>query len=240
MSIRPTPRFDSSEDSDRDPHRLAILPLSDEVHFPQTDLCLHVVLPEYCELLRERFYAAPFSARVGTVLLRPESVSLGEQAAVYHAGTAARLVDLRDTAEGCEIVLRGEFRFEVEREIEGGPCREALVRPIREAELSEHDPDVQSLRSELFDRVACLSLELGDRFELDDDQLRDLRGGLPFEALVNHLAANLEVAPERKLQLLRDELPERAAGLLTILRCRQQVLDILRPYRHLAATAEVN
>lgn len=219
--------------------RLPILPLSDEVHFPRTELCLHVVLPEYCELLRERFYAEPFNACVGTVLLRNDG-DYDDPPAVHEAGTATRLVDLRETAEGCEIVLRGEFRFEVERELDGGPCREAVVRPIHEAEFSEQDPDVQTLRNEIVERVESLALELGERFELDAEQLQELRADLPFEALVNHLAANLEVPPERKLELLRDELPERAQNLATILRCRQEVLDVLRPYRHLAATAEIN
>ena len=158
----------------------------------------------------------------------------------FDAGTATRLIDVRSEQDRCEIVLRGEYRFTVDREIAEGPCREAWVQRIDEPSLSEFDPDVQSLRYELLRRTVDLAHELGERFALDVSQVRQLHAALPFEAMVNNLAANMDVAASRKLQLLRVALPDRALHLLTILRSRQQILDVLRPYRHLARSAECN
>lgn len=62
----------------------------------------------------------------------------------------------------------------------------------------------------------------------------------PLPNVVNVLAAHLDLPALRKLQLLAEPLPERALSVLGILRARQKVLDLLRPYRHLAAGAEYN
>jgi Lon protease-like protein len=271
--------------------RLPILPLLDEVHFPRTELRLHVVDEEYGELVRELFEREGDESRVGTVLLMPDEEDFEEEEeitasdleggdlgdpnvaeragearlladrepdfaaeatpygleiprlvvpAVYAAGTAARLISVVDVDEGCEIVLRGEFRFELEEEIAAGPGRYAWVRPMEEPDLAEDDPDVLTLRREIVGVAVHLAGELGERFALDGEQLREFASDLPFEAMINHLAANMDVAPLRKLQLLRTALPDRALHLLTILRGRRQVLDMLRPYRHLARCAELN
>jgi len=57
---------------------------------------------------------------------------------------------------------------------------------------------------------------------------------------VNTLAAELDLPPLRKLQLLEQALPERALEVLGILRSRRRVVDLLRPFRHLADAAENN
>lgn len=44
----------------------------------------------------------------------------------------------------------------------------------------------------------------------------------------------------RKLELLTAALPERALSVLSILKARQRVLDLLRPYRPLAAQPDLN
>jgi len=61
-----------------------------------------------------------------------------------------------------------------------------------------------------------------------------------FEETVNGLAAELDVPALRKLQLLVEPLCERADSLEGILRARRRVLDLLRPYRHLADAAAHN
>ena len=63
---------------------------------------------------------------------------------------------------------------------------------------------------------------------------------LGFEQLVNRIAAEIDLPPLSKIGLLNDPLPERALHLLGILSSRRQVLDLLRPYRHLAADPELN
>ena len=61
-----------------------------------------------------------------------------------------------------------------------------------------------------------------------------------FEELVNRIAVSFDLPPLRKLQLLTESLPERGLSVLSILRSRVQVLDLLRPFRHLAAGSEHN
>ncbi|MEL7059610.1 MAG: LON peptidase substrate-binding domain-containing protein [Acidobacteriota bacterium] len=223
----------------RRPRRMPILPLDDAVCFPQTDLRLSLDHPDDLELVHDLFSeTAADGPRLG-VVLRVAGIE-GDDAPVYAAGTAARLVDVEDFGDRCEVVLRGEFRFELTSDVDQGDGREALVEPMGEEAVSEIDPEIQKLRSELVSLALELARELGERFDLDDETLRELRRGMPFERLVNHLAAHLAVAPERKLGLLREPLPRRARQVRTILRCRQQVLDALRPFRHLAAAAEHN
>lgn len=218
---------------------LPLFPLSDEVHFPHTELRLHVVDAEYCTLVQDLFLSAGRDARIGTVLLRPGYHGSQVHAPVFADGTVARLVEVEEDHDGVHVTVRGEARFKVERETHGTPCREALVRRLEEASLSETDPEIQELRRELLETTTILAGELGEGFQLHD-HLMELDADLHFEAVVNHMAANVDITPVRKLQLLRDPVPERALRLLTILRHRRQVLDVLRPFRHLESGAEFN
>jgi hypothetical protein len=178
---------------------------------------------------------------LGLVLLRPEWAGDDiSSPAFYSAGTAARLVSHEPDAEGCEIVVRGAYRFEIEQEIMGESLHQAWVRPLSETLMSEQDPDVIELRRRLIERIERLAGELGERFDLDLEQIRALRHLAPFEQMVNRLATQLDEPPTRKLQLLRATLPDRALHLLTLLHSRQRVLDVLRPYRWTSAAAATN
>lgn len=218
---------------------LPLFPLSDEVHFPHTELRLHVVDPEYCTLVQDLFLAEGHDARIGTVLLRPGYRGSQMHAPVFADGTVARLIEVQEDHDGVHVTVRGEARFKVERETHGSPCREALVRWLEEPRLSETDPEILGLRRELLETTTILAGEMGEGFQLHD-HLMELDADLPFEAVVNQMAANVDVTPLRKLQLLRDAVPERALRLLTILRHHRQVLDVLRPFRHLESGAELN
>ncbi|MEM8930450.1 MAG: LON peptidase substrate-binding domain-containing protein [Acidobacteriota bacterium] len=225
-----------------DIHRLPLVALADEVCFPRTEVRLQIVEPAYCDLLDALWRRDGAEGRIGLVL----SLEAGDLVAdalegvAIDAGTSARLIAVDRQADGCSVVLEGERRFRVEREVDGGRWREAWVRPLLEPEVSELDPDVQSMRRELIVRTSRLAVELGERFALDSEQLRLLASDLSFEAMVNHLAANMDMAPIKKLQLLRTALPDRALSLLTILQGRQHILDLLRPYRHLADHPELS
>jgi len=217
--------------------RLPLFPLSDEVHFPRTLLHLRVVQPDYCSLIEDLFLddrtERGSETIIGTVLLKPAWAQETPDDDVYSAGTAGRIVGLWQHEDGCDILLRGEYRFVVEREISHGPYRAAVVRPVLEPALNEGDPGIQVVRSELIECTLGLSGELGSSFALDEEQLSELEEDLSFEEVVNLLAANLDLAPLRKQQLLSEMLPDRALNLLSILRGRRQVLDVLRPFRHL-------
>ena len=203
--------------------------------FPCTELRLRVE-PEYRRLLDD-VHGGSSDGWLGLVLLRSGDRSTGRPS-VYGAGTAARLTGIEYDGGGYDIVLEGHHRFEIERVIAAEHWREGVVQPMDEPFVSELDPEVQALRRTILERVGFLSSELGERFALGREELSSLGLGLTSEGTVNHLAANLDMAPPKKLQLLRLPLPERASRLLSILEGRLRVLDALRPYRHLAPYAD--
>lgn len=226
----------------KEPTRLPILPLTDAVHFPHTDLWVQVADPAYQELIEKVALRPGGSRLIGTVLLKPDrdfgDVVGGE---IFSAGTAGRLLDFEYLPEGgVGFVLRGEFRFELRLEVPGELYREALVERVDEPFLSELDPGIVALREELLTCSCSLSEKLGQGFPLAPDHLCELRGAPSFEELVNSLASHLDLPPLRKQELLADDLPERAERLLAILRSRRTIFELLEPYRHLAARSSEN
>jgi len=224
--------------------RLPLFPLPDVVHFPRTELRLHVFEPRYRRLLRDLEEREEGLRWIGIVLLRPEpELAFGPPPRIFPEGTAGLLVDVEPLPDGrSNILLQGEFRFTVEQEIEelATPYRQAVVRPLREVAIDEEDAGVVAVRRDLMAVAEALSGHTGRRFPLDPPALEELAGRASFEVLVNTLAAELDLPPTRKLQLLEQALPERALEVLGILRSRRRVVDLLRPFRHLADAAERN
>lgn len=235
---------------------LPLFPLADEVCFPHTELRLQVIDEEYQDLVAELFSQVGTEGRLGTVLLRPDQTSALSRAemlgtamvdsatapstSVFSSGTVARLLDYSVNDEGCDVLLRGEYRFEVERELGKGPLLEAMIRPLVEPRLDVVTPEIRELQQGLLDCTSNLAWELGSRFPLDEELMSDLHCEAPFEQVVNQLAAHLDIPPLRKQQLLQSSLADRAGHLLDILKNRCQVLDILRPFRHLAQASGLN
>jgi len=224
------------------PTRLVLVPLPDFVHFPQTHLRLDFSAED--RPLVERIFLGDGDEppAVGTVLLKPAWARDEDAVEVFSAGTAGRLIDFESLPDGgCRVLIYGEYRFEVRRELGRGPLREALVEPLKEPYLSDVDPEVIAVRDDLVHVIGTLAEQLDDHFPLSHEQLSTLRDDdVPFETFVNSVAASLDVSPIRKLALLADALPERARNLLAILKSRQTILELLRPYRHLARRAAVN
>ena len=225
-----------STDSPTGLRRLPLIPLAEDVHFPRTELRLLVVEPAFRRWLGT--VADGAEIWLGTVLMKQtEGESAGESRSraqkIYGAGTATRLVELHDNELGCHLVLQGHHRFELERILPGGLWREAWVQPVDETRVDEQDPDIRRLADDLLGTASDLRRELGPRFPLNGSQLVQARA-LEFETMVNHLAANLDLMPAKKLRLLRLPLPRRADLLLSVLQERRNILATLRPYRHLA------
>ena len=217
--------------------RLPLVPLADLVHFPRTELRLHVVDPSYVQLIQDLAALDEDSRWLGVVLLKP-GWDRG-RAEVFPGGTAARVLDLETLPDGrADLLLYGEFRFELERELGDGPYRRALVRPVEEPWLNERDAGVVAVRHAIVELLRPLCEELGDKLPLDVDDLAS--GDCAFEELVNRIAARVDVPPLRKLQLLCESLPERGLSVLSILRSRRQVMDMLRPFRRLSEGSERN
>jgi Lon protease-like protein len=221
---------------------LPLFPLPDVVHFPRTELRLHVNEPRYCRLVRDLETRDEEDRCIGVVLLKPGWVESYEgNPEVFPGGTAGRLVDMDELPDGSvNILLYGDFRFELEREHSSVPYRQAVVRPVAEPWLNEHDAGIVVVRDSILTHVRSLSAELGESFPLSFDEIEELDEESPFEELVNRIAAELDIPALRKLQLLVESLPERGLSVLSILRSRQQVVDLLRPYRHLADRSNLN
>lgn len=219
--------------------RLLLFPLPDIVHFPRTELRLHVVEPRLAGLMREVEGTDDDERVLGVVTLKPGLPrDAAGRLAVFRGGTAARILDCELLPDGWHIVLHGEFRFALERELDHGPLRQALVRPLVEPWLNEHDAGIQAVRGSILELLRSLGEELGERFPLTDavGELDDCA----FEELVNRVAAEVDLPALRKLELLSEALPERGLSILSILRSRQQVMDLLRPLRRLARSADLN
>jgi Lon protease-like protein len=221
---------------------LPLFPLPDIVHFPRTELRLHVNEPRYCRLVHDLEEREEESRWIGVVLLKPGWVQGYEgNPEIFPGGTAGLLVESAELPDGSSnILLYGDFRFELERECTSVPYRQAVVRPVAEPWLNEQDAGILMVRDSILRHLRELAAELGASFPLSPDELADLGEESPFEELVNRVAAELDVPALRKLQLLVESLPERGLSVLSILRSRKQVVDLLRPYRHLADRSHLN
>jgi uncharacterized protein len=220
-----------------------LFPLPDVVHFPHTDLRLHIFEPRYRQLIADLQRLPPDERMIGMVVLAP---AVDEQRpAIFAAGTAGRLVEVEPLADGrSNVRLHGAFRFEVRAEVDpdeppATPYRRALVQPLDETVPDERSLEIRTQRQVLVRTALGLSHELPDRFPLSVVELRELERE-PLAPLVNRLCARLDLPVLRKLQLLSLDLPERTMTLLRVLESRRQVVDELRPFRHLAAGAELN
>lgn len=222
----------------RDPvTRLPLFPLSDVVHFPRTVLKLVVEEPRYLRMVKDLMEEEDEARRIGMVLLKPGwAQSESNRPAIFSEGTAGRLMDVDNLPDGRScILLVGDFRFELERELVGDePYRQAVVRPVEEPWLNEHDAGILAVRKATVELLHHLAEETGERFPLTADELEEIAGDCAFEELVNRVAAGLDLPPLRKLKLLQQPLPDRGLSILSILRNRHQVMDMLRPWRHLA------
>jgi Lon protease-like protein len=220
--------------------RLPLVPLPNVVHFPRTELKLHVLDPSYLQLVQDLAELDEDSRWLGVVLLKPgPRLDPEGRLEIFPGGTAARVLDLETQPDGhSDLLLHGEFRFELEREIGHAAYRQALVRPVEEPWLNERDAGIVAVRRAIVELLRALGEELGDKLPLDVDDLAS--GGCAFEELVNRIASRVDVPPVRKLQLLTESLPERGLSVLSILRSRRQAMDMLRPFRRLADGSERN
>lgn len=224
---------------------LPLFPLPDVVHFPEAELRLHIFEPRYRQMVRDLLRRDSADRRIGMVLLKPgwQGSGLNDVPAVFPAGTAGRLVSVRTLADGrSNIRLRGEFRFAIDREVDSldTPYRQALVRPLSEPEPHPEEPSSVALRREILSKAVRLRTQMGALFPLDPEALAELSSRARLAEVVNRLAQELDVPPLRKMQLLAEELEDRGASLLQILRSRERVLDLLRPFRHLRDAAPNN
>ncbi|HEX5760900.1 MAG TPA: LON peptidase substrate-binding domain-containing protein [Thermoanaerobaculia bacterium] len=223
--------------------RLPLFPLPDAVHFPRTHLRLLIEQPPYRRLVRELVELDEESRRVGVVLLKPAPGRTAHQPPeIFPGGTAGRLVDVEFLPNGrIDALLYGEFRFQVTGEVGGQePVRPVEVRRVFDPPLNEEDAGLLTVRRAVVSVGVALAEELGERFPMSGAEIEEIGGRCGFEEMINRIAADLDLPAVRKQHLLSEAVPERALSLLSILRGRRQVIDLLRPYRHLAGGSDLN
>ena len=212
--------------------RLPLL-LAGRVLFPCTELRLPVGEPLFQELL----LTPPEERFLGVLLALPKGPR--GNGGIYAAGTVSRVLALENEGETTYARLRGDRRFELLAPPQAVPFPQAPVRLLPEPPFDERAPLARALRHSLEDKLDAARHALGSAFPLDGETLRRLSRA-PLEELVNRAAMALEVSELRELELLALPLPERGVEITGILRSRIKLVDLLRPYRHLAAAAEEN
>jgi Lon protease-like protein len=215
---------------------LPLFPLPNVVHFPGTLLPLHIFEPRYRTMVRDLLDLPEPERLVGMLLSGgPPEPGEGVQTLIL-PGTAGRLVGVESLADGrFDILLHGEFRFEIAEEVGGKPYRRALVRP-----LPEGGPAAESLRDGLLRDLAEVAAETGPRFPLPAEEVAELLAHAALPELVNRLAAELDLPVGRRQAMLALGLPERAEAIASTLASRRRLLAALRPFRHLADRAGAN
>ena len=218
---------------------LPLFPLPGVVHFPGTRLPLHVFEPRYRQLLEDLLERPAAERRIGMILVAPGPA--GSRRELLEPGCAGLLVEHRPLDDGrSDIVLRGEFRFRVEREIEGRAYRQAEVEPLEERVGLIDDELARSLQREIVELAVAVAVRAGERSPIDLSDLAGLEGEGRLPVLVNRIAARLDVPPLRRQSLLALEPLDRGRELAGILRSRVKLYDTLAPYRHLAERPALN
>ncbi|KAB2968333.1 MAG: ATP-dependent protease, partial [Thermoanaerobaculia bacterium] len=134
---------------------LPLFPLPDVVHFPATRLPLHIFEPRYREMVADLLARPAGERRVGMILAAPDPAT--GAAALLQPGCAGRLVEHEPLADGrSNIVLEGEFRFEVEALLDGRPWRRARVRALEERLPAVEHERASRLETELAALVTAL------------------------------------------------------------------------------------
>jgi len=217
---------------------LPLFPLPNVVHFPGTRLPLHIFEPRYRTMVTELLELPAAERRVGMILVARDVET--RELELLEPGTAGRLVEHEALPDGrSNIVLQGEFRFAIDREIEGRPYRRAVVRPLADRAPLEHEEQAAELQRRILDLALPVAMECLDRCGFAPSDLAGLGEPRRLALLVNRLAASLDLPPLRKQALLAEPLVARAASVAGILRSRVAVLEALRPYRATAGNPEM-
>ncbi len=127
--------------------RISLFPLPSSVFFPKTVLPLHIFEPRYRDMVAHSVETGQW---IGMVLLEPGYENeYFDSPAVKSVGCAGNLEKWDQQDDGkYNIVLRGQSRFRIVREVGDRLFREAEVEilpPVNDRQFAENDPEIARL-----------------------------------------------------------------------------------------------
>jgi len=216
--------------------RVPIFPLPETVFFPRTLLPLHLFEPRYRQMGEDIING---DGELVIVLLKPGwEQSYGGNPPVHDIATLGTLEDHEELDDGrFNIVLYGSERVRL-LPPEGGELRSGKLyreRPIERARETcprEGDERAEDTLERLRRRWEELSRKSGAPGELA--AASSSLSSAPFDAVVNRIAAAVDLPPRLKQSLLdEDDVLARAARLETLMDRQLEFWRTLSGYRSL-------
>lgn len=196
------------------PKTLRLFPLGEVVHFPDTNLPLHIFEPRYRALLTDALEGDNLVAMV----LRKSDPTATDSDVTYQVGCAGRVTDHQQLPDGrSNLVLQGVAKFRITAELPSSkPYRVVEAQGLYEAPPTpEQTRDWTVQLREHLDRLVAV---LGG----DADGVEKLFQVIPGPALVNALCAALPLSVVEKQGLLECATIEaRFSSLLGSLRFKE-------------------
>mgnify|MGYP001263503910 CR=1 FL=1 len=160
--------------------RLAIFPLGGALLFPRMHLPLHIFEPRYRAMVTE---AMAKDQRIG--MIQPSGA--GEPPPLFSVGCMGRITEIEALEDGrFNIILAGESRFRVQRELDVATAFRQVEAELYEADEDEPGVLAPSERAALEDEARSFADSLGYIVEWDAVETLD------DEMLVNAIA---QIAP---------------------------------------------
>jgi Lon protease-like protein len=206
-----------------------IFPLPNAVLFPKTLLPLHIFEERYRTMTRE---AVAGEGWIAIVLLREGWESDYEKnPAVHEIACLGKIENVEELDGGkYNIVIAGIHRVRLIREVQQSPYRLAEVEVLEDSSGDDEMTEIISRRNHLgglFSRFT--ELATAGKYHS-----AELVPQLEFEALVNMVAATLNLPAEEKQLLLEiDDVSERCDILIPVLQRQLESLIVVRNYEHL-------
>jgi Lon protease-like protein len=206
-----------------------IFPLPNAVLFPKTLLPLHIFEERYRTMTRE---AVAGEGWIAIVLLREGWESNYEKNPAVHEIACLGKIENFEELDGGKynIVIAGMHRVRLIREVQHSPYRLAEVELLEDSSSDEEMAEIIRRRNHLgglFSRFTELATAGKYRST-------ELVPQLEFEALVNMVAATLNLPAEEKQQLLElDDIAQRCDVLIPVLQRQLESLIVVRNYEHL-------
>ncbi len=206
-----------------------IFPLPNVVLFPKTLVPLHIFEEKYRIMTRE---ALAGDKRIAMVLLRDVwEAEHKKYSAMHDIACLGKIETYEELDDGkYNIVIVGIHRVRVIREVQSSPYRLVEVEKLHDSVYDDQAAEIIERRNHLgglFARFTELVIS-------GKHHKAELVPQLDFEALVNMVAATLNLPVEQKQVLLEmDDITRRCDVLMPILQKQLESMVLVRKYEHI-------